>query len=64
MENLLLDDGCTISDLIAACAADAANHGDFVSCVSHLVNELANGGAIANNQKGKIVRCAARGSLP
>jgi hypothetical protein len=58
--NVLLDGGCTISDLIDECAAGAANHGQFVSCVSHLTNELKNEGVISGRDKGKIMSCAAR----
>jgi hypothetical protein len=56
--------GCTISDLIRRCAADAGNHGGFVSCVSHLTNELKNDGLITGSQKGAIMSCAANASLP
>jgi hypothetical protein len=58
--NVLLDGGCTISDLIADCAAGASNHGQFVSCVSHLTNDLKKDGIISGRDKGKIVSCAAR----
>ena len=34
VDNLVLPDGCTISDLIAECAGSASNHGNFVSCVA------------------------------
>jgi hypothetical protein len=56
--------GCTISDLIRRCAANAGNHGGFVSCVSHLTNELKNDGLITGSQKGAIMSCAANASLP
>jgi hypothetical protein len=56
--------GCTISDLIRRCAADAGNHGGFVSCVSHLTNELKKDGLITGSQKGAIMSCAANASLP
>ncbi|MEK6320572.1 MAG: hypothetical protein AABN33_02690 [Acidobacteriota bacterium] len=38
--NTVLSGGCTIADKIAQCAANASNHGEFVSCVAHLTNEL------------------------
>jgi PA domain len=56
--------GCTISDLIRRCAANAGNHGGFVSCVSHLTNALKKDGLITGNQKGKIMSCAAKAGLP
>jgi hypothetical protein len=62
--NLLLDSGCTISDLIADCAANASNHGNFVSCVAHLTNDLKRDGLISGREKGMIQRCAARSDLP
>jgi hypothetical protein len=51
--------GCTLGDRVNQCAASAANHGGFVSCVT----ELAGGhreafGAIRG--RGAMVRCAAR----
>jgi hypothetical protein len=60
----VLDDGSTISGSIAECAADARNHGEFVSCVSHLTNELVKDGYLTGKEKGKIVSCAARADIP
>ena len=34
VENHLIDGGCTISDIIAECAAEGTNHGQFVNCVA------------------------------
>lgn len=56
--------GCSISDLIRRCAANAKNHGDFVSCVAHLTNILKKDDVISGGQKGDIMRCAAGASLP
>jgi hypothetical protein len=56
--------GCTISDQIRKCAIDAGNHGGFVSCVSHLTNDLKKDGVISGSQKGAITSCAAKASLP
>jgi hypothetical protein len=64
VSNALLGDGCTISDLIADCAAGASNHGAFVSCVAHLTNALKKDGVISGSEKGAIQRCAARSNLP
>lgn len=63
VENDLLDDGCTISDLIAACAATATNHGEFVSCVADLTNQLKTDGVITGKEKGGIQSCAAKSSI-
>ncbi len=62
--NLLFDDGCTISDLIAECAAGANNHGQFVSCVAQLTNGLKQEGIISGQEKGAIQSCAAQADIP
>lgn len=62
--NTLFDTGCTMSDLIAECAAEAKNHGAFVSCVAHLTNSWKKAGLITGKEKGKIQSCAAQSSLP
>ena len=36
------------------------NHGRYVSCVAHVVKDLADAGTIPVNCKGKVKRCAAR----
>ena len=61
--NILFDDGCTISDLIAECAVGAKNHGQFVSCVAHLVIDLRKAGAISNQAAAAIIVCAALSNL-
>jgi phospholipase/lecithinase/hemolysin len=58
--NLLLSTGFTISDLIAQAALDAKNHGQFVSSVASITNELMKSGLISGSQKGAIEDCAAR----
>jgi hypothetical protein len=55
---------CTIADLVAQCAAQARNHGDFVSCVAKLTNELKKAGLITGEQKGRIQSCAAQAAIP
>ncbi len=62
--NIVSPGGCKISDLIAACAERARNHGQFVSCVSHLTNDLKRAGIITGQQKGAIQSCAARADIP
>ena len=61
--NTLFANGCTIADLIAHCAANASNHGQFVSCVAELTNTLKANGAITGKQKGAIQSCAAKSSI-
>jgi N-acetylneuraminic acid mutarotase len=62
--NTLFPNGCTISDLIAACAEDASSHGQSVSCVSHVTNDLHKAGTISGQQKGAIQSCAAQANIP
>jgi hypothetical protein len=61
--NMLLDGGYTMSDLIAECAADAANHGEFVSCVAQLANAWKTAGLITGREKGQIQSCAAQATI-
>ncbi len=58
--NMVFEDGCTMSDLIAQCSAGKKNHGGFVSCVSHLTNEWKSAGYISGSEKGAIQSCAAK----
>jgi hypothetical protein len=64
VSNTLFPTGCTIADRIAECAEDARNHGQFVSCVSHLTNDLKNAGTITGQQKDAIESCAGRADIP
>jgi hypothetical protein len=64
VENLLFEDGCTMSDLIAECADGANNHGKFVSCVSHLTNDWKSQNLISGKEKGAIQSCAAQADIP
>ena len=60
----VLTSGRTISDLISECATGARNHGQFVSCVAHVTNELKETGTISGQQKGAIQSCAAQAHIP
>lgn len=62
--NVVLPDGCTISDKIGLCAHGAANHGDFTSCVAGLANELRQSGILTGQQQGNIMRCAGSARIP
>lgn len=60
--NTLFADGCTIADRVAACAEDAdgvGDHGELVSCVTQLGNELQKAGILSGASQGAIVSCAA-----
>ena len=62
--NTLFDDGCTIADGIAAIAAAASNHGQFVSGVAKYLNDLKKAGVITAQQKSAIQKAAAKANLP
>jgi hypothetical protein len=53
---------CAVQSAInAECSCgEAGNHGQYVSCVAHVVRRLAGDGTIPINCKGKVTRCAAR----
>ena len=62
--NSLSPTGCTLSDSIADCANGSRNHGEFVSCVAKLTNDLKKAGAITGHEKGKLQSCAAKADIP
>jgi len=64
VENDLFGNGCTIADQVHECAMNAGNHGQFVSCVAHLTNDLKKAGVITGQEKGAIQSCAAQANLP
>ncbi len=50
-----------LSAFIAECEAEPLkNHGQYVKCVSHTLNDLKKSGQISGKEKGKIQRCAAK----
>lgn len=52
--------GCTLADRINALHESAKNHGQFVSEVARLLNDLVKSGAISGADKGAIESCAAQ----
>ena len=52
--------GLTISELVADCAEEATNHGQFVSCIAHVTNDLKKNGIITGQQKSALQTCAAQ----
>lgn len=48
--------GCSVTDKVLACEADARNRGDYVSCVSHLAKQLRVEGVISNPDHGALLR--------
>jgi len=64
VENTLVENGCTISDMINQCIDGASNHGQFVSCVAAVTNDLKKDDVIAGKQKGAIQSCAGKAKIP
>jgi hypothetical protein len=62
--NFLFTTGCTLSDRIAHLGASAKNHGDFVSAVADLLNQLKKDGIITGAQKGSLQSCSANAQIP
>lgn len=60
----LLDSGQLLSAVVAECeAGPLKNHGQYVKCVSHTLNDLKKSGEITGREKGKIQRCAAKSDI-
>jgi len=64
VSNHLADDGCTMTDQIGECEAEAAHHGEFVRCVVHLTRDWIHAGTIDQGDARAIRRCAARAEIP
>lgn len=62
--DVVLPGGSTISGLVAECAEGTTNHGQFVSCIAHLANDLKKNGSITAQQKSALQRCAAQADIP
>ncbi|HEV2833995.1 MAG TPA: hypothetical protein VGW58_01695 [Pyrinomonadaceae bacterium] len=62
--NTVVPGGLTISDLVADCAEEATNHGQFVSCIAHVANDLKKKGIINGQQKSALQGCAAQAGNP
>jgi len=60
----LLRTGCTISDHIARCSANADNHGGLARCVADATDTLRRAGVITGQQKGAIQSCVANSGTP
>jgi hypothetical protein len=57
--NVLFSNGCTTADLIAQILGDAKNHGQFVSGVSHLTNDLKDAAVLSSADRTAIQVAAA-----
>ena len=63
IENLLFTTGCTMNDYLAAAAADARNHGQFVSAVAHVGNAWRDAGFITQDERNTIHNAAAKSNV-
>lgn len=55
--------GCTIQELVNICAAGAVTHGDYVSCIADLANQLSADGIITNKQRQQMITTAAKSDI-
>jgi hypothetical protein len=58
--NTLFENGLTMMDMIEECMKDAKNHGQFVSCVAHLMEYWVSEGLISEMDTDAIMGCAGR----
>lgn len=54
------ESGCTIQDRVNECADSAKNHGQYVSCIVHLANDLHKAGVITKSQRQEMKTGAAK----
>lgn len=64
VDNELLDNGCTVADLVKKCAEGVRNHGEWARCVAHLTEDLKKAGNIDGREKGAIESCAGKADIP
>ena len=58
VENQLLKDGCTISDLVKECEANTSDAREFEGCITQLTETLKNEEIITSQQVGEIQQCS------
>jgi hypothetical protein len=62
--NTPLPSGCTISDLVEGCIAEANDNAQFVSCVEGVTYNLETPGTLTDQQQGAIHSCAVQVDIP
>jgi hypothetical protein len=62
VENKILDNGCTMNDMIAQCADTATRRWEFMLCVNRLTTTWQREGLISWRERWPIMRCAMRSS--
>jgi len=58
---IVLEDGCTMTESLGACDADLRNQGNSVQCVTNVAGAWKRDRIITGREYGRIVSCAARG---
>ena len=61
--NVVDANGCSIQDHVNHCAEGAANHGQYVSCIAQLANDLRKAGVITNAQATEMKKGAAQSNV-
>ena len=56
--NELLDDGCTMKDVLTECSVGAHSHGQLTACVVRQANEWRRQGLLSGKDVGRIAQCA------
>ena len=56
--NQLLDDGCTMTDVLTECSVGAHSHGELTACVARHANEWRRQGLLSGKDVGRIAHCA------
>ena len=54
IENSVDQSGCSIQDQVNQCAVGVTNHGQYVSCIAHLANDLRKDKTITKNQSKEL----------
>lgn len=62
--NTEVSGGFTISELVADCAEEATKHGQFVSCIGRVANDLKKNGIITVQEKNALHKCAVQADIP
>ncbi len=56
--NQLLEDGCTMSDVLSECSVGARSHGKSTACVARHANEWRRQGLLSGKDVGRLAHCA------
>ncbi|MCH7994382.1 MAG: hypothetical protein IIB57_08055 [Planctomycetes bacterium] len=62
--NELLDDGCTMNDVLSECSAGARGHGKSTACVARHANQWRRQGLLSGKDVGRIAHCAGTSNEP